>query len=146
MVTIAHDWGNRGCTEMRSPNPKWGKSRRLPKKVRRGTRYNQPDKGGWDKDEAGGGLLAEGATRREGELVGEPRQGLSLRDTGWGSHTAQQVLGHGFVSARVWEEIPVLQTALFPLYDCNPQNLFVKDTMRSSSWDYCSNKIKHYMK
>lgn len=47
--------------------------------------------------------------------MGEPSQGLSLKDTG--SHIAQQVLGHGFVSVQVWEEIPILQTALFPLYD-----------------------------
>ena len=69
---------------MKSPNPNWGKSRRLPKKVRPGT-GNQLGKGGWDKDEEGGSFLAERATCREGEPVREPRQGLSLRDQGWGS-------------------------------------------------------------
>ena len=84
MVIITYNWGNRGCTEMKSPNPKWGKSRRLPKKVRPGT-GNQLGKGGWDKDEEGGSFLAERATCREGKPVREPRQGLSLRDQGWGS-------------------------------------------------------------
>lgn len=71
MVTIAHDWGNRGYTEMRSPNPKWG-DHELLKKVRRGTRYNQPDKGGWDK---GRRFASRGAARREGELSGGAKAG-----------------------------------------------------------------------